>query len=181
LSVDSGENDPGRALSFHLNSWSNNALDSAQVQNPNTRTKYPATARITLGKQVVLDKMMAVYDEFSRIRLAIHEPSPSTRASLSSAPVRKPLEQRQGGSIIPSFAGSRARLSTSAAGVSAPMAASFPFRRSDFPHLSILFLDGSYEAEERALIREFVRPSDAVLELGACLGIVSWRHKQDSR
>lgn len=35
------------------------------------------------------------------------------------------------------------------------------------------FLDGSYEAEERALIREFVRPSDAVLELGACLGIVS--------
>jgi len=31
------------------------------------------------------------------------------------------------------------------------------------------FLDGSYEAEERALIREFVRPSDAVLELGACL------------
>jgi FkbM family methyltransferase len=35
------------------------------------------------------------------------------------------------------------------------------------------FFDGSYEAEERALIREFVRPSDTVLELGACLGIVS--------
>jgi len=35
------------------------------------------------------------------------------------------------------------------------------------------FLDGSYEAEERALIREFVRPLDKVLELGACLGIVS--------
>ena len=35
------------------------------------------------------------------------------------------------------------------------------------------FLNGSYEAEERALIREFVRPSDTVLELGACLGVVS--------
>ncbi|MEY2547350.1 MAG: hypothetical protein QOG48_2467 [Verrucomicrobiota bacterium] len=35
------------------------------------------------------------------------------------------------------------------------------------------FLDGSYEAEERALVREFVRPVDSVLELGACLGIVS--------
>lgn len=35
------------------------------------------------------------------------------------------------------------------------------------------FLDGSYEAEERALVREFIRPSDTVLELGACLGIVS--------
>ena len=35
------------------------------------------------------------------------------------------------------------------------------------------FLDNSYEAEERDLIREFVRPSDSVLELGACLGIVS--------
>jgi FkbM family methyltransferase len=35
------------------------------------------------------------------------------------------------------------------------------------------FLDGSYEAEERALIGEFVRPLDTVLELGACLGIVS--------
>ena len=35
------------------------------------------------------------------------------------------------------------------------------------------FLDGSYEAEERALIREFVLPVDSVLELGACIGIVS--------
>jgi FkbM family methyltransferase len=35
------------------------------------------------------------------------------------------------------------------------------------------FLDGSYEAEERALIRTYLRPSDTVLELGACLGIVS--------
>lgn len=35
------------------------------------------------------------------------------------------------------------------------------------------FFDRSYEAEERALIREFIRSSDAVLELGACLGIVS--------
>lgn len=35
------------------------------------------------------------------------------------------------------------------------------------------FLDGSYEAEERALIREFIRSSDSVLELGACLGIVA--------
>lgn len=35
------------------------------------------------------------------------------------------------------------------------------------------FLNGSYEAEERELIRNFLRPSDSVLELGACLGIVS--------
>jgi FkbM family methyltransferase len=35
------------------------------------------------------------------------------------------------------------------------------------------FLDGSYEAEERALIRSFVKPEDQVLEVGACLGIVS--------
>jgi FkbM family methyltransferase len=35
------------------------------------------------------------------------------------------------------------------------------------------FLDGSYEAEERELIRTYLRPADTVLELGACLGIVS--------
>ena len=35
------------------------------------------------------------------------------------------------------------------------------------------FLKGDYESEERELIRKFVRPSDSVLELGACLGIVS--------
>ncbi len=35
------------------------------------------------------------------------------------------------------------------------------------------FLDGSYEAEERELIRTYLRPTDTVLELGACLGIVS--------
>jgi len=35
------------------------------------------------------------------------------------------------------------------------------------------FFDGSYEAEERDLIRAFVQPEDRVLELGACLGIVS--------
>jgi FkbM family methyltransferase len=35
------------------------------------------------------------------------------------------------------------------------------------------FLTGEYEAEERALIREFVRPDDIVLELGACMGVVS--------
>lgn len=35
------------------------------------------------------------------------------------------------------------------------------------------FVNGSYEAEERELIRSFVRPADTVLELGACLGIVS--------
>jgi FkbM family methyltransferase len=35
------------------------------------------------------------------------------------------------------------------------------------------FLSGDYEAEERALIRRLVRPEDRVLELGACLGIVS--------
>jgi FkbM family methyltransferase len=35
------------------------------------------------------------------------------------------------------------------------------------------FLTGNYEAEERELIRAFVRPTDSVLELGACLGIVS--------
>ncbi len=35
------------------------------------------------------------------------------------------------------------------------------------------FFDGSYEAEERELVRKFVRPEDSVLELGACLGVVS--------
>jgi FkbM family methyltransferase len=35
------------------------------------------------------------------------------------------------------------------------------------------FFNRSYEASERQLVREFVRPSDAVLELGACLGVVS--------
>jgi FkbM family methyltransferase len=35
------------------------------------------------------------------------------------------------------------------------------------------FFDGSYELDERALICEFVRPTDTVLELGACLGVVS--------
>lgn len=35
------------------------------------------------------------------------------------------------------------------------------------------FLSGSYEAEERELIRAFVRPGDSVLEFGGCLGIVS--------
>lgn len=35
------------------------------------------------------------------------------------------------------------------------------------------FLNDSYEAEERDLVRTFVRASDTVLELGACLGIVS--------
>jgi FkbM family methyltransferase len=35
------------------------------------------------------------------------------------------------------------------------------------------FLRGDYEEEERALIRKFLKPSDRVLELGACLGIVS--------
>lgn len=35
------------------------------------------------------------------------------------------------------------------------------------------FVRGDYEAEERALIRKFLRADDRVLELGACLGIVS--------
>jgi FkbM family methyltransferase len=35
------------------------------------------------------------------------------------------------------------------------------------------FLKGDYETEERSLIKAFVRPTDSVLELGACLGIVS--------
>jgi FkbM family methyltransferase len=35
------------------------------------------------------------------------------------------------------------------------------------------FFDGSYEASERKLVRKFVRPTDSVLELGACLGVVS--------
>ncbi len=33
--------------------------------------------------------------------------------------------------------------------------------------------DGSYELPERALVREFVQPQDSVIELGACLGVVS--------
>ena len=35
------------------------------------------------------------------------------------------------------------------------------------------FLGNSYEAEERELIRKFIRSDDSVLEIGACLGIVS--------
>src|SRR5712671_5551015 len=35
------------------------------------------------------------------------------------------------------------------------------------------FWHGSYEKEERELITRWVRPADRVLELGACLGIVS--------
>ena len=35
------------------------------------------------------------------------------------------------------------------------------------------FLTGEYEAEECALVREFIEPTDAVLEMGACLGVVS--------
>ncbi len=34
-------------------------------------------------------------------------------------------------------------------------------------------LNGSYEADERELVRSFVQSADTVLELGACLGIVS--------
>ncbi|MEK7950827.1 FkbM family methyltransferase [Luteolibacter soli] len=35
------------------------------------------------------------------------------------------------------------------------------------------FMTGDYEAEERELIRRFLRPEDTVLELGACIGAVS--------
>ena len=35
------------------------------------------------------------------------------------------------------------------------------------------FLGDSYEREERDLIRRYLRPTDRVLELGACLGVVS--------
>jgi FkbM family methyltransferase len=35
------------------------------------------------------------------------------------------------------------------------------------------FLSGDYEAEERELVRKFLSPEDSVLELGACIGVVS--------
>ena len=35
------------------------------------------------------------------------------------------------------------------------------------------FLNGAYESEERDLVRKWVRPEDSVIELGACMGIVS--------
>jgi FkbM family methyltransferase len=35
------------------------------------------------------------------------------------------------------------------------------------------FMMGDYEAEERALIKRYLRPDDAVIELGACIGAVS--------
>src|SRR5438445_8047236 len=35
------------------------------------------------------------------------------------------------------------------------------------------FWQGNYEKEERELTRRWIRPDDSVLELGACLGIVS--------
>src|SRR5580658_9866964 len=35
------------------------------------------------------------------------------------------------------------------------------------------FLKNDYDAEERELVRKFIRSDDSVLEVGACLGIVS--------
>jgi len=35
------------------------------------------------------------------------------------------------------------------------------------------FFEGDYEVEERGLIRNYIQPEDSVLEMGACLGIVS--------
>lgn len=35
------------------------------------------------------------------------------------------------------------------------------------------FMTDDYEAEERALIKRFLRPDDSVLELGACIGVVA--------
>ena len=35
------------------------------------------------------------------------------------------------------------------------------------------FMRGSYEHEERELIRRWLKPEDHVIEFGACLGIVS--------
>ena len=35
------------------------------------------------------------------------------------------------------------------------------------------FLSDAYEAEERQLVQEYVKPGDSVLELGACIGVVS--------
>ncbi len=35
------------------------------------------------------------------------------------------------------------------------------------------FIWGTYELEERELIRQWIKPADQVIELGACLGIVS--------
>jgi FkbM family methyltransferase len=35
------------------------------------------------------------------------------------------------------------------------------------------FLTGAYEADERMLVRKYILPEDGVLELGACLGIIS--------
>lgn len=35
------------------------------------------------------------------------------------------------------------------------------------------FLTGAYEADERKLVKKFLSPEDSILELGACLGIVS--------
>jgi FkbM family methyltransferase len=37
----------------------------------------------------------------------------------------------------------------------------------------VCFWQGTYEKEERELVRRWIQPSDSVLELGACLGIVS--------
>jgi FkbM family methyltransferase len=35
------------------------------------------------------------------------------------------------------------------------------------------FVSGSYESDERELIRKWIQPGDCVIELGACLGVVS--------
>jgi len=41
------------------------------------------------------------------------------------------------------------------------------------PKYRALFLTDAHEADMRTLVREFVRPTDSVIELGGCLGVVA--------
>jgi FkbM family methyltransferase len=48
-----------------------------------------------------------------------------------------------------------------------------PKRINDIGWRGVFFWLGEYEAAERKLVREFIKPQDNVIELGGCLGIVS--------
>ncbi len=44
---------------------------------------------------------------------------------------------------------------------------------TDLGWRGVCFWRDQYEIDERRLIKQFVRPEDSVIELGACLGVVS--------
>ena len=49
----------------------------------------------------------------------------------------------------------------------------FPLRELANNPMKLALLDGSYEAPERAAVQKYLRPEWGVVELGACIGVVS--------